>query len=126
LKFDRVVFSDDLEMRAIAEHYGVEQAILRGIVAGVDVFTICHDHPLQHRAIDRLIDAVENGEVPRELIDNANRRVTTLINQYAQPAHGGEIGVIGCNDHVTVAYGVRQLAGTVAGTVKDPTEFLPS
>jgi len=104
----------------------VEQAILRGIVAGVDVFTICHDHPLQHRAIDRLIDAVENGEVPRELIDNANRRVTTLINQYAQPAHGGEIGVIGCNDHVTVAYGVRQLAGTVAGTVKDPTEFLPS
>jgi hypothetical protein len=87
---------------------------------------ICHDHQLQHRAIDRLIDAVENGEVPQELIDTANKRISKLINQYAHPAHGGEIGVIGCNDHVTVAYGVRQLAGGVAGTLKDPTEYLPS
>jgi len=125
LNFKGVVFSDDLEMRAIAEHYGVEQAILRGIGAGVDVFMICHDHQLQHRAIDRLIDAVENGEVAEELIVEANARVNTLINTYAHPAHSGEMGVIGCNDHVTVAYGVRQLAGGVAGTQKDPTEYLP-
>lgn len=126
LKFDGVVFSDDLEMRAIAEHYGVEQAIIRGIHAGVDVFTICHDHQLQHRAIDRLIDAVENGEVSRDLIEQANRRVSAMMQKYAHPAHSGEFGLIGCNDHVTVAYGVRQLAGSVAGSAKDPTEFLAS
>lgn len=123
LKFDGVVFSDDLEMRAIAEHYGVEQAILRGLAAGVDIFTICHDHALQHRAIDRLIDAIENGEVERELVDRASRRINTMMAKYAHPAHGGQMSVIGCNDHVTVAYGVRQLAGTVAGTGRDPTEF---
>jgi beta-N-acetylhexosaminidase len=126
LGFNGVVISDDLEMRAIAEHYGAEQAILRGLHAGVDLFCICHNHQLQHRAIDRLIDAVEAGDVRRELVDQANARINALAAQYAHPAHGGELGVIGCNDHVTVAYGVRQLAGSVAGTAADPTEFEPT
>ena len=126
LGFGGVVFSDDLEMRAIAEHYGAEQAILRGLRAGVDVFCICHNHQLQHRAIDRLIDAVEAGDASREHVDAASRRIGQLMAAYAHPAHGGELDVIGCNDHVTVAYGVRQLAGSVAGTGADPTEFLPT
>lgn len=126
LGFEGVVFSDDLEMRSITEHYGVEQAVIRGLRAGVDLFCVCHNHPLQHRAIDRLIDAVESGEVSRESIDTAGQRIHTLMQNYAHPAHGGELSVIGCNDHVTVAYGVRQMADAVAGTGNDPTEFKPT
>jgi beta-N-acetylhexosaminidase len=123
LRFDGVVVSDDLEMRAIAEHYGAEQAILRGLAAGVDLFCICHNHQLQHRAIDRLIDAVEAGDVSRELVDESNARIHALLAKYAHAAHAGDLDTIGCNDHVTVAYGVRQLAGGVVGTGADPTEF---
>ncbi|MCS7034265.1 MAG: beta-N-acetylhexosaminidase, partial [Phycisphaerae bacterium] len=126
LKFEGVVMTDDLEMRAIAEHYGVEQAILRGIAAGVDVFMICHDHALQHRAIDRLIDAAESGEVPPEAIRAANHRLDQLMARFSHPAHGGDLSVIGCNDHVTIAYAVRQLAGSTSTTGADPTDFQPT
>jgi beta-N-acetylhexosaminidase len=126
LKFDGVVFSDDLEMRAIAEHYGAEQAVFRGLRAGVDIFCICHNHQLQHRVIDRLIDATEAGDIDRELIDTANRRIEKMTQTFAAPAHAGQFDIIGCNDHTTVAFGVRQMAGSVMNTGADPTEFLPT
>ncbi|HLL87868.1 MAG TPA: beta-N-acetylhexosaminidase, partial [Tepidisphaeraceae bacterium] len=38
MRFDGVVVSDDLEMKAIAEHFGLEEAVVRGANAGVDLF----------------------------------------------------------------------------------------
>jgi beta-N-acetylhexosaminidase len=61
--FDGVVCSDDLEMKAIIDHIGIEEAEIRGAIAGIDLFCVCKDHDLQHRALDALIDAVERGDV---------------------------------------------------------------
>jgi len=41
LAYDGVVVSDDLEMKAIADHYGVEQAACLAIEAGCDVLLVC-------------------------------------------------------------------------------------
>ncbi|HET9931155.1 MAG TPA: beta-N-acetylhexosaminidase, partial [Polyangiaceae bacterium] len=42
LGYTGLVVSDDLEMNAIVEHYGIETAIFRGLLAGVDCFLVCH------------------------------------------------------------------------------------
>ena len=41
--FKGVVFSDDMEMRSVSDHYSEEEGALRCVRAGVDVLTYCHD-----------------------------------------------------------------------------------
>lgn len=82
LGFDGVVISDDLEMKAIIDHFGIEEAVTRGAAAGIDLFSICHTPDLQHRAIDALSRAVENGDLSRESLWQSNRRFDALLARW--------------------------------------------
>lgn len=123
--YDGVVISDDLEMKAIADHYGIEEAVVRGVNAGVDLFLVCHDAELQHRAIDLLAAAVRRGDVPRERIEQARRRVDALIARWVQPpATTDWRQVVGCAAHREVIDRVRSAAATWAQAPgRDPTEI---
>src|SRR5262249_26834138 len=121
LGFDGLIVSDDLEMKAIADNFGIEQTIIRGANAGIDLFFICHNLALQHEAIDLLIRAVERGEVPRDRIDDANRRIGLLVNKYHRPPieDHAALNVIGCPEHQDI---VRQITQLASASSSDPTE----
>ena len=85
--YDGVIISDDLEMKAIADHYGTEQAIIAGVNAGVDLFLVCHTLEQQNLAIDSLVRAVQSGDVKRERIEEAGRRIDALIERFHNPPH---------------------------------------
>jgi beta-N-acetylhexosaminidase len=118
LGFDGVLVSDDLEMKAIADHYSVEEAAVEGTRAGVDLFLVCHQADVQRRAIEALVRAVESGRVPRSRIDEAHRRLARLESRFA---HGPEerLATLGDDEHRALAHG---LDSTFSG--KDPTEVL--
>jgi beta-N-acetylhexosaminidase len=82
LRFDGVVFSDDMEMRAISSHYGIENSVPAAINAGVDVLcfgnNMSYDPDIAPKAIEILLRAVETGRVSPARIDEAHRRVLTL------------------------------------------------
>lgn len=74
LGFDGVIFSDDLEMNAVSETYGVAQAACLAIEAGCDQVLICeHEtHTLQAHAA--LVERAERDPVfARRLADAAER-----------------------------------------------------
>lgn len=122
--FDGVVISDDLEMKAIADHFGLEEAVVRGILAGVDLFLVCHTPELQHLAIDYLVGAVERGDVPRARLEQAHARVQNLMARYVKPPQPGDFReVVGSAAHRAVVDHIRSLAGREAGG-RDPTERL--
>lgn len=110
--FDGVVISDDLEMKAISDHFGLEEAVIRGILAGVDLFLVCHTPELQHRAIDYLVSAVRRGDVPRARLDEAHRRVQILMARYVKPPATDDFRlVVGCAAHQAVVDHIRRLGG---------------
>lgn len=82
LGFRGVVVSDDLQMRAIADHYGLEQAIRLAIDAGVDILLFAnnstYDPHIAKKASKIIRKLVENGEVSRERIDESYRRIMAL------------------------------------------------
>ena len=43
LGYDGVVFSDDMEMKAVSDRYAPDEAALLAVRAGVDVLLFCHD-----------------------------------------------------------------------------------
>jgi hypothetical protein len=76
--------------------------------------------------MDRLIRAVERGDVPRQRIDDANRRIDEVISKYVQPpVNEDALSVVGCPEHVGVAERVQELAahaGQQQSATQDPTE----
>jgi beta-N-acetylhexosaminidase len=55
LGFEGVLFSDDLEMKAIAAKWPIEEAAVEAVWAGCDALLICSDENLQNRAYEALL-----------------------------------------------------------------------
>jgi beta-N-acetylhexosaminidase len=85
LRYDGVVVSDDLEMKAISDHFPPEEAVPDCINAGADMVMICHTPQVQHRGIDSAIEAVQKGRIAHERIAEALRRLDRLARQYVRP-----------------------------------------
>ncbi|MFZ5441769.1 MAG: beta-N-acetylhexosaminidase [Myxococcota bacterium] len=117
LGYQGVVVSDDLEMKAISEHFSIERAVVDGLLAGVDAFLVCHHADVQRRAIDALVKAVEQGTVPRARLEEARSRVAALMRRFV---HGPEelLSTLGTPAHAALAAGLS--VETFAG--RDPTE----
>lgn len=120
LGFDGLLVSDDLEMKAIATHYSVEEAAVRGTLAGVDLFLVCHHWEVQRRAIEAVVKAVESGRIPRARIEAAHRRLDAMEKRFYRAPTAALVG-LGSQEHQALAQGLAQVD---AG--KDPTEALLS
>jgi beta-N-acetylhexosaminidase len=77
--FEGCCVSDDLEMKAVAEHFPLELAAPGCVEAGVDALLVCHSPVVQNRAIDLVRAAVEDGRIARERLEQAARRVGRLL-----------------------------------------------
>lgn len=83
LRFDGVVFSDDMQMHAITKHYGLEEAIKLAVNAGVDILTFSNNiQGSEDRTVDKVHSIirkfVEDGTIPKEKIDESFRRIMDL------------------------------------------------
>ena len=85
LGFSGVVVSDDLEMKAVADHYPIDEAAVLGALAGVDLFLVCHREDRQLLAIEGLVKAVESGRLSRARIFDANARLDVLLKRFHGP-----------------------------------------
>jgi len=63
LRFRGLVVSDDLEMGAVVEHWGVADAAERALAAGHDVVPICHTPERQLEAARHLDGALRTGRL---------------------------------------------------------------
>ena len=112
LGYRGVVVSDDLDMRAIADHGGVGDAAVAAIAAGCDALLLCRDPDHQVTARAALLAAGERDATLRARIAEAATRVRDLKARHArrraaEPAPG--LDVVGAIEH-------RRLADRLAGT----------
>ena len=79
LGFDGVVLSDDMQMGAIRDAYGYDDAVRLAINAGVDILTIANQQVFEEGIVSRTIDLVaglvESGEITEARIDESWRRI---------------------------------------------------
>ena len=111
LKFDGVILSDDLEMKAVSAHYAVPDAAVEAIAAGCDGVMVCQgDVNLQARTLEALIKAVESGTITAKRHDDAAMRLKRAKQRFLtqqRPGPSARIralrGVIGREEHQLVA-----------------------
>ncbi len=81
--YDGVIYSDDMQMKAITLHYGLEKAVLLGIQAGLDVLIFSNNiQDSEERTVDAVHDIirnlVENGSISEDRINESYRRILRL------------------------------------------------
>lgn len=75
LGYDGVVITDALAMGAIANYYSSGEAVKLSVMAGADIMLMPTDFKASVTALE---DAVENGEISEERIDESVRRILIL------------------------------------------------
>lgn len=78
LGYDGVVISDDLEMKAVADHYGIEQAACLAIEAGCDALLVCSKLDWVERAREALAERAERDRLFRRRLEDAGQRTLAL------------------------------------------------
>jgi beta-N-acetylhexosaminidase len=73
--YEGVVFSDDMEMKAITDNYGEEEAVALCVRAGIDVLLYGHELPRAMRAFEFLCSEAERDPAVRARVENSHRRI---------------------------------------------------
>jgi beta-N-acetylhexosaminidase len=102
LGFGGLIVSDDSEMLALVDHFGLEEAVVLGISAGLDLFLVCHTPSRAARGIDALVRAVEGGRLPRARVTEAARRVDAFLARFAGPP-AADFSRLRCPEHLALA-----------------------
>lgn len=75
LKFEGVVITDSFEMESIADNYSVDDAVVMSVKAGMDMILQPKD---MASAVNSTEQAVADGELSEDRIDESVRRILTL------------------------------------------------
>lgn len=82
LGYDGVVISDDMNMKAIREQYGLEETIYKAIDAGVDILVfannLVYDEQIAVKAVDIIKDLIDEGKLSEERIAQSYDRIIEL------------------------------------------------
>ncbi|MEO8572914.1 MAG: glycoside hydrolase family 3 N-terminal domain-containing protein [Pyrinomonadaceae bacterium] len=85
LKYDGLVLTDDLEMGAIVENYGMGEACKMAINAGVDMLAICAGIDAIDEGHTAILKAVNAKEISEERIDESIARIFSAKNFLEPP-----------------------------------------
>lgn len=86
--FEGVVISDDMQMAAITQEYGYQEAVVRAINAGCDIIllsnnsTTPYDENLPYKVRDIISQAVKDGRISQYRILEAFLRIEALKKQF--------------------------------------------
>ncbi len=87
LKYEGVIVSDDMQMGAIVDNFGFEEAIIKAINAGCDLLIFSnngtvYDENIAQKAIEVIKKAIKEGKISKEEIINSYNRIKELKEKY--------------------------------------------
>ncbi|UTL72923.1 glycoside hydrolase family 3 protein [Bacillus halotolerans] len=139
--FGGVIVTDALNMKAIADHFGQEEAVVMAIKAGVDIalmpasVTSLKDEQKLASVIDSLKEAVKNGGIPLQQINKSVERIISLkIKRGIYPAqHDSSIDkkvkkalkTVGSKHHTKTEQKIAEKAVTVLKNDQHTLPFKP-
>jgi beta-N-acetylhexosaminidase len=119
LGFGGLVLSDDLEMAAVRQQWGVDGAAVRFLRAGGDVALVCREAAAQEAALSAIGEALARGELTPEHASAARHRRCALRAWVEGAAPRPSLSVIGCPEHRELLAEVHARTGNAGPAAPD-------
>lgn len=107
LRYTKLIISDDLEMKAIADNYGADEAAVLSVKAGCDLLIYRGDNGLPTAQIEAIVKAVESGRIEKAEIEKSFKRIEEAKKAYCTlkgPVDVTQVGKhIGLPEHFQLA-----------------------
>jgi len=118
MKYDGMIVSDDLEMKAVADRWGVGQAAVKAAQAGCDLLPACSSADAQVEAMESVIRAVEDETLSRASMDDACARIRRVKEKYLLPYRDPDPraarAAAGAGERVALSRDIMERAGMTA------------
>lgn len=113
LGYRHLIITDDMEMKAITKNYSTQLAATQAVKAGCNVLLYCHSLQVQEEALEAIVKAVMDGEIPESVIEeNYNMVLKIKKNNFADPYTMVDVTqvskIVGHPDHLTLAKYISQ------------------
>lgn len=113
--FKGLVITDDLEMKAIADNYNIEDAAILAVSAGSDILLVCKDHKKQKAVRDALIKAVKDKVISEARIDGSIERIAAIKKRFLKDSLVDLKNIkdaVGNKRHIDIAKKISSYAST--------------
>ncbi|MGO8996484.1 MAG: beta-N-acetylhexosaminidase [Polyangiaceae bacterium] len=77
-EYEGCIVSDDLEMKAVADRWPIEESAVRAIGAGCDALLVCRSEELQDRAVTALAERASGDSAFEARVREAHARFVTM------------------------------------------------
>lgn len=102
LGFNGLVISDDMTMGAITKNYSIEEAAVKSINSSVDLLLVCQKYENTENVLKALKEAVLNGTISKERLDNALYNIISIKKKYiSNKEYDNDITIDGINQKIT-------------------------
>jgi beta-N-acetylhexosaminidase len=117
LGYTGVVLTDDLEMKAVAGRWAPDESAVLAMRASCDIVPVCQSHDAQVTAMEGAVRALEAGEIPYKMMDDALGRVRRLKQKYLLPYSDPDPRVArrsaGSSEYAALAHEMAERGGEV-------------
>jgi len=86
-KFEGLIVTDGMQMKAIADHYGTVPASLMAVEAGVNIYCICHSRELQIESLKYIKEAVLNKKLDEDIVNERVQRILDFKKIFVEPVN---------------------------------------
>lgn len=104
MRYNRLVITDDMQMDAVAKHFGEEDMIALAINAGCDIL-LYRDEAKGRQAMDIAFRFLKEGRITAEQVEAAYARIHEVKDRVLmpyEPVRMDQLGIIGCDAHQEV------------------------
>jgi len=85
--FDGIVFTDDLEMGAIASHFDIKTVIRQILLADIDISLICRNGPNIAIVFEEMLRILQDSSAMKSKTLESVKRIIRLKRKYLGVSH---------------------------------------
>ncbi len=78
MRYRGLIITDDLDMKALANHYDKDTIAVRSLQAGADLILYCNEAESPARALETILTAVAQGQISKESLQQTHARILSV------------------------------------------------
>lgn len=106
-RYRGLIITDDLGMKAMTSHYGLEEVPVRALKAGVDLLLYCNDPEVPPVAVESILEATAQGTLSKANLEESYRRILDVKKAKIpnpDPLPMSEVDlIVGSPEHLKIA-----------------------